>query len=134
MSDCLFCQILAGQAPSYRIYEDETSVAFLDIAPFHRGHTLIIPRRHVPDGTTDPAIWADVAQGIVSVTDLVKAKLGAAGANILSNSGVVAGQGVFHFHVHIIPRYEDNPGMAGLSRPDPDAGQDLEGLCALLRS
>ena len=132
MTDCLFCRIITGEAPSYRIYEDDTSMAFLDISPFHRGHTLIIPRRHVPDGTTDPAVWTDVAQGIITVTDLVKAKLGAAGANILSNSGVVAGQGVFHFHVHIIPRYLDNPGMSGLSKPDPEAANDLEGLCRQL--
>ena len=132
MTDCLFCRIITGDAPSYRVYEDDTSIAFLDISPFHRGHTLIIPRRHVPDGTTDPAVWTDVAQGIIAVTDLVKAKLGAAGANILSNSGVVAGQGVFHFHVHIIPRYPDNPGMSGLSKPDPDAANDLAGLCRQL--
>ena len=132
MSDCLFCKILTGEIPSRRVYEDQTSIAFLDVSPIHRGHTLVIPRRHVEDGTTDPSVWTDIAEGIVAVSQLVKDKLGAAGINILSNSGAVSGQAVFHFHVHVLPRYADHPGMAAIARRDPDAGEDLDALLAQL--
>lgn len=134
MSDCLFCRILSGEIPSRRIYEDDTCIGFLDISPFHRGHSVVIPRRHVPDGTSEAAAWAEVAPGIVAVADRVKEKLGATGVNILSNAGEDAGQSVFHFHVHIIPRYADHPGMAGLAERDPGAGDDLDALYEQLMS
>ena len=132
MKDCLFCSIVSGQIPSYRIYEDETAVGFLDVGPWHRGHSLIVPRRHVMDGTVDAASWAEVAEGITAVSNLLKDKLGAIGFNILSNVGEVAGQTVLHFHIHVIPRYADNPGMGGLRHHDPHAADDLAGLHALL--
>ena len=134
MNDCLFCRILAGEIPSRRVYEDETSIAFLDIAPYHRGHTLVIPRRHVPDGIADPASWAEVAEAIIRVSALLKEKLGATGVNVLSNAGAVSGQEIFHFHVHILPRYPSQPGMAGLAFRDDGAGDDLDGLHAALMS
>jgi len=134
MSDCLFCMIRDGEVPSRRVYEDATAIAFLDISPFHRGHTLIIPRRHVADGTTDPTSWTEVAPAIVAVSTLLKEKLGADGVNILSNAGQVSGQEIFHFHIHVIPRYADHPGMAALTQRDPAAGDDLDALHALLTS
>jgi len=134
MTDCLFCGIVAGEVPSRRVYEDETCIAFLDIAPFHRGHTLVVPRRHVVDGTTDAGVWTDVSRGIVAVSTLVKERLMAAGINILSNAGEVSGQAVFHFHVHVIPRFVDRPGMNGLLQRNPSAGDDLDSLQALLLS
>ncbi|MCL2735902.1 MAG: HIT domain-containing protein [Propionibacteriaceae bacterium] len=134
MSPCLFCSIVDGEVPSRMVYEDESSIGFLDISPFHRGHTLVIPRRHVVDGTVDPSVWTEVAPGIVAISDLVKSRLGATGVNILSNAGADSGQAVFHFHVHIIPRYADNPGMGALSHRDPGAAEDLDGLHALLTS
>jgi histidine triad (HIT) family protein len=132
MGDCLFCLILSEQIPSRRIYEDETSIAFLDISPYHRGHTLVIPRRHCEDGTSDPAVWTEVSKGIVAVSGLLKDKLGATGVNILSNAGPTSGQEIFHFHVHILPRYPDNPGMGALTQRDHGAGEDLDGLHAHL--
>jgi len=118
--DCLFCRIVAGQIPSRRVYEDADAVAFLDVAPLHRGHTVIVPRRHVPDGTSDAAAWVQVAPAVVAVCGATKDKLHAPGVNILSNAGEVAGQSVFHFHLHVIPRYDANPGIPGLSRRDAD--------------
>ena len=132
MTDCLFCRIEAGEIPSRRVYEDDTCLGFLDIAPFHRGHSVIIPRRHVPDGTTDAAVWGEVAAGIVAVSTLLKAKLGATGINLLANAGEDSGQSVFHFHVHVIPRYADHPGMGGLSQRTPGAGDNLDALLAEL--
>lgn len=134
MSDCVFCSIIAGDIPSSQIYEDETSYAFLDISPFHRGHTVVVPKRHVADGTVDAGAWTEVAEALVAVSALAREKLGATGINILSNAGEVAGQSVFHFHVHVIPRYEDNPGMGGLLHRDEHAGDDIPGVLAQLRS
>ncbi|MDR0960208.1 MAG: HIT domain-containing protein [Propionibacteriaceae bacterium] len=125
MSECLFCGIVAGEIPSRQVYSDDDAIAFLDIAPLHRGHSVIVPRDHVLDGTASPADWAKVAPGIVAVSQAAKAKLGASGVNILSNAGAVSGQSVFHFHVHVIPRYDDNPGMEGLLKADRTAG-DLD--------
>ena len=130
MSDCLFCRILAGEIPSRRVYEDDTCVAFLDIAPYHRGHTILIPRRHVTDGICDASAWCEVAPGIIATANLLKEKLGATGMNILSNAGEVSGQAIFHFHVHILPRYPDNPGMEALAQRDASAAEDLDGLLA----
>jgi len=132
MSDCLFCQIVAGQIPSYRLYEDEAAIAFLDIGPWHRGHSLVVPKRHTIDGTVEADSWHELAEALVTVSQLLRSKLGASGINLLSNAGASAGQEVFHFHVHVIPRYDDHPGMAGLSERDPGAADDLAGLHALL--
>ena len=117
MSDCLFCRIVEGEIPSKRIYEDETAVAFLDINPWQQGHALVIPRRHVKDVLEDPAALAEIAPAIGTVGDLLKERLGATACNILSNAGADSGQEVFHLHVHVLPRYADNPGISKLRGP-----------------
>jgi histidine triad (HIT) family protein len=132
MTDCLFCRILDGSIPSRQIWSDDQAYAFLDINPWQLGHTLVIPRTHVADGVGSADPWHEVAAGVATVAALVQEKLGATGVNILSNAGTVAGQEVFHFHVHVIPRYDDNPGMSGLMRRDPQAAADLDGLAATL--
>lgn len=114
MSDCLFCRIVEGEIPSKRIYEDETAVAFLDINPWQQGHALVIPRRHVKDVLEDPAALAEIAPAIGTVGDLLKERLGATACNILSNAGADSGQEVFHLHVHVLPRYADNPGISNM--------------------
>ena len=115
MSDCLFCRIVEGEIPSKRIYEDETAVAFLD--PWQQGHALVIPRRHVKDVLEDPAALAEIAPAIGTVGDLLKERLGATACNILSNAGADSGQEVFHLHVHVLPRYADNPGISNMRGP-----------------
>ena len=120
MSDCLFCRIVEGEIPSKRIYEDETAVAFLDINPWQQGHALVIPRRHVKDVLEDPAALAEIAPAIGTVGDLLKERLGATACNILSNAGADSGQEVFHLHVHVLPRYADNPGISNMRGPISD--------------
>jgi histidine triad domain protein len=120
MSDCLFCRIIEGGIPSKRVYEDETAIAFLDINPWQQGHTLVIPRRHVTDALEDPMALAEIAPAIGTVGDLLKEKLGATACNILSNAGADSGQEVFHLHVHVLPRYADNPGIANMRGPITD--------------
>ena len=117
MSDCLFCRIVEGEIPSKRIYEDETAVAFLDTNPSQQGHALVIPRRHVKDVLEDPAALAEIAPAIGTVGDLLKERLGATACNILSNAGADSGQEVFHLHVHVLPRYADNPGISNMRGP-----------------
>lgn len=113
-SDCLFCRIIAGQIPSKQIYADDDVLAFLDINPWQEGHSLVIPRRHVTDALADDAVLAEISPAVVKVGNLLKEKLGATGFNILTNAGADSGQEVFHVHVHVIPRYADNPGISNL--------------------
>lgn len=114
MSDCLFCRIVTGEIPSRRVYSDEHAVAFLDIAPFHPGHTLVIPRRHVSDLLSDADVLTEIAPAISNVAALLVERLGAEGMNVFSSAGSVAGQEVFHLHVHLVPRYAERPGLRSL--------------------
>jgi histidine triad (HIT) family protein len=108
--DCLFCRIIAGTLPSQRIAEDERTVAFMDINPATRGHALVVPRRHARDLLEiDPADLAAVAQSAQRVAQLAVERLGADGVNLINSCGAPAWQTVFHFHMHVIPRYVDDP-------------------------
>lgn len=115
--DCLFCAIVAGDIPARRIYEDEVAIAFLDIHPWQEGHTLVVPRRHSVDALADDEALAEIAPAVARVGRLLKERLGAQACNILSNAGPVSGQEVLHTHVHVLPRYADNPGIAGMRGP-----------------
>ena len=112
--DCIFCRIVAGEIPSKRVYADDHAVAFLDVAPFKRGHTLDVPRTHVADALADAGVLASLAPAIASVGSLLVERLGASGLNIVSNMGEDAGQSVFHLHVHLVPRYADDAGFAAM--------------------
>jgi histidine triad (HIT) family protein len=108
--DCLFCKIVAGEVPGTIVAEDERTVAFMDINPATRGHALVVPRRHAADllevGQEDLAACAYAAQRLAA---RAKDVLGADGVNLLNSCGAAAWQTVFHFHVHVIPRYDDDP-------------------------
>ena len=108
--DCIFCAIVAGDAPAQVIDSDEHTVAFMDISPATRGHALVIPREHYADLNEIPA--EELERTIVAAQRLVgrlKDTLDPAGFNVLNACGSAAWQTVFHFHVHVIPRYEDDP-------------------------
>ncbi|GAB3925240.1 histidine triad protein [Microlunatus endophyticus] len=122
--NCIFCKIIAGEIPSWRIDEDDQSVSFLDVAPFHRGHTLVVPKRHVESFIADPPALAEITPAIDRVSRLLITKLGADGMNMFSSAGPVAGQEVFHLHVHLLPRYADTPGLRNLFGPKPVATDD----------
>lgn len=122
--DCLFCAIVAGELPSRRVYADDAAYAFLDINPWHRGHTVLVPRRHVADLLEQPEALGEISPAINATSRLLIERLGAQGLNLLSNAGAVSGQEVFHLHVHLIPRYADRPGMAGLMQRE--TGIDLD--------
>ena len=117
MSDCIFCKIISGAIPSRRVYEDDHAYAFLDVAPWHRGHSLVVPRRHVPDVITAEPALTEIAPAIEAVARLLVKRLDADGVNLVSSSGAVAGQEVFHLHVHVVPRYAEEPGLRLLVNP-----------------
>jgi histidine triad (HIT) family protein len=108
--DCIFCKIVAGDLPATIVDEDERTIAFMDIAPATRGHALVIPRAHSTDlMDVDSGDLSAVALACQRLAGRAKERLGADGVNLLNSCGRAAWQTVFHFHVHVIPRYEDDP-------------------------
>jgi histidine triad (HIT) family protein len=132
--DCIFCQIVAGELPATKVDEDEHTLAFMDINPAVRGHALVIPKAHAKDlleiSAGDLAACASAAQRLAG---RMGERLGADGVNLLNACGSAAWQTVFHFHIHVIPRYADDPlRLPWIPGPgDADeiaaAGQDLAG-------
>ncbi len=110
MADCLFCRIVAGELPSARIHEDDRVIAIMDIFPATRGHALVIPRAHAADiravEAEDLAAVASAAQRLVG---RAYERLGADGVTVMQSNGAAAWQTVFHYHVHVIPRYDGDP-------------------------
>lgn len=107
MKDCLFCKIVKGEIPSYKIYEDDFSLAFLDISNDANGHILVIPKEHFENVfDCDDNILAKVMIAVKKVANHLKDNCGFSGVNIVNCSGKDAEQSVFHLHFHIIPRKE----------------------------
>jgi histidine triad (HIT) family protein len=110
MADCLFCGIVEGSVPSQTIDSDERTVSFMDIAPATSGHALVVPRAHSADlleiGQQDLAATMAATQRLAR---RMKELLDADGVNLINACGAAAWQTVFHFHVHVVPRYEDDP-------------------------
>lgn len=105
---CLFCGIVAGDIPSTKVAEDETTYAFMDINPASDGHLLVVPKRHSTDLLDiDPTDLADVTRAAQRIAAVAVKELGADGVNLLNCCGADAWQTVFHFHLHVIPRYTD---------------------------
>ena len=108
--DCIFCKIVAGELPATVVDEDERTLAFMDINPATRGHALVIPREHSPDLlSVDRDDLLAVALAARRLAGRAMERLGADGVNLVNSTGAVAWQTVFHFHVHVIPRYRDDP-------------------------
>jgi histidine triad (HIT) family protein len=116
--DCIFCKILAGELPATKVDEDEHTIAFMDINPATRGHALVIPRNHSRDLLEiEPADLSATMAAAQRLAGRVKERLGADGVNILNCCGAAAWQTVFHFHLHVIPRYADDPERDDLRLP-----------------
>jgi len=112
ISDCIFCKIIDGSIPSNKVYEDEHVLAFMDVAPLTKGHTLLIPKQHVKDLYEMPE---DVARNLYAaapkIANAIKKAFNPQGLNTINNNGAFAGQSVFHYHLHFIPRYDDSDGL-----------------------
>ncbi len=108
--DCIFCKIVAGELPATIVDEDERTIAFMDINPATHGHVLVIPRAHSSDLLSiDPDDLAAVALASQRLARRMRERLDADGVNLVNSCGAVAWQTVFHFHVHVIPRYVEDP-------------------------
>ena len=125
--DCLFCKIVAGEIPSTVVAQDERTISFMDINPATRGHALVIPRAHSQDllsvESDDLAACAHAAQLLAA---RAKEVLGADGVNLINSCGADAWQTIFHFHIHVIPRYKGDP----LKLPWVPAPGDSEEIAA----
>ena len=108
MADCIFCKIIAGEIPSYTIYEDEEFKVFLDISPASKGHALIVPKAHYANlYDIDEEVAARAMKLAKKLATRMTKVFGCEGFNLLQNNNETAGQTVFHFHMHLIPRYEN---------------------------
>jgi histidine triad (HIT) family protein len=132
--DCLFCKIVAGEIASTIVAEDERTVSFMDINPATRGHALVVPRKHAENllavGEEDLAACAAAAKRLAA---RAKDALDADGVNLLNSCGSAAWQTVFHFHVHVIPRYQDDP-LRLPWVPGPGDSDEIAAAAAALRA
>jgi histidine triad (HIT) family protein len=131
--DCIFCKILAGELPAQKVDEDEHTVAFMDINPWTRGHAVVIPRNHTENlydiGEDD---LLHTMAGAQRLARRMKERLGCDGINLLNSCEPAAWQTIFHFHVHVIPRYDDDP-LELPTRPQQAEAEELEKVADELR-
>ena len=125
--NCIFCKIAAGMIPSTKLYEDAESLAFMDINPANDGHCLVIPKAHFPTlFAIPPEVFAAAGRAVIKVANAVQAALTPDGINLLQANGPGAGQSVFHFHFHVLPR-RHNDGLSINWTPKPgDRGRIAE--------
>ena len=109
MEECIFCKIINKEIPSFKIYENEFVLAFLDVNPIARGHTLVIPKRHFKDALDcEDKYLEEIIKAIKLISNHYRKVLDCTGINILNASGKSAEQSVFHTHFHIIPRFDND--------------------------
>jgi len=137
MSDCLFCKIIDGSIPSTKIYEDEYVYAFMDISPLTKGHTLLIPKEHVANVfEMSEETAANLFKVAPRIANAIKDSFKPAGMNLLNNNGAPAGQSVFHFHLHFIPRYDETDGYkpTWITKQDEFTSDILQGLAEEIKA
>ncbi|MBI4252647.1 HIT family protein [Candidatus Uhrbacteria bacterium] len=121
--DCIFCKVIAGELPCWRVYEDERAVAFLDLYPTSKGHTLVVPKKHCADFVSaDIECLQSVLLTTQKIARAVVAGTNADGCNVTTNNGKAAGQSVLHLHWHIIPRF-DGDGLVMWPQAPYDEGE-----------
>ena len=126
--DCIFCKIAAGEIPSNTIYEDDSYRVILDLGPATKGHALILPKENADNLYELPLeIAAQVLPTAQKVAEKMRANLHCDGLNLVQNNGEIAGQTVMHFHMHMIPRYE-NDGQKIQWKPGEPSGEELEAI------
>lgn len=109
MENCIFCKLANGEIPTVTVYEDDTFRAILDIAPAHKGHVILLPKAHADNlFELDDEIASKALPVVKKIAVAVKAATGCDGINILQNNGTAAGQSVFHLHIHVVPRFEND--------------------------
>jgi histidine triad (HIT) family protein len=115
MSDCIFCKIVNGEIPAAKVFENEHVLAFLDISQVTKGHTLVIPKVHKENlYELTPEIAKNIYEVVPSIANALKTTFEPVGLNSVNNNGEQAGQSVFHFHLHLIPRYGQGDGFGAV--------------------
>ncbi len=123
-TDCIFCKIIAGEIPSFKIYEDERTYAMMDINPFNDGHCLVITKAHCENLVdADPADLAAVLPAAQKVVRAVEAALEPEGINLVQANGPAAGQTVYHYHTHIFPRRLNDGALMNWGHNPGDMGR-----------
>ena len=132
--DCLFCKIVAGELPAQSVDEDERTIAFMDINPATRGHALVIPRSHAtrPARRSSPTTCRPRCVAAQRLARRAMRRLGADGINLINSLRRAAWQTVFHFHIHVIPRYADDPLRLPWT-PAPGDPDEIAATAELLR-
>jgi len=115
MSNCIFCKIVNGEIPAAKVFENEHVMAFLDISQVTKGHTLVIPKIHKEDVfELTPEIAGNFFEAVPAISNALKKEFNPIGLNTINNNGELAGQSVFHFHMHLIPRYGKGDGFGAV--------------------
>jgi histidine triad (HIT) family protein len=131
--DCIFCKIVAEEIPSERIHEDAHTIGFMDVNPWVRGHALVIPRRHWRNlWEIDDEDLRHTAVAAKQVAIALRDRLGAEGVNLLNSCEPIAWQTIFHFHIHVLPRYSGDP-LQLPGRPEESDPDQLAELATRLR-
>ena len=131
-ADCIFCKILAGELPGEVVQEDEHTVAFMDINPWTRGHALVIPRSHARNlYEIEDDELATTMSAAARLARRMRDRLRCDGVNLLNSCGEAAWQTVFHFHVHVIPRYANDP-LRLPWLPEPGDRDEIAAAAAVL--
>ncbi len=131
--DCIFCKIVAGELPAERVQEDEHTVAFMDLNPWTRGHALVIPRRHSKNlYEVQDEDLRNTASAAKVLAERMRDRLHCDGVNLLNACEPAAWQTVFHFHIHVIPRYVDDPLRLPV-HPEQASREELGAVAAELR-
>jgi histidine triad (HIT) family protein len=131
--DCIFCKIVAGEMPARKVDEDEHTISFMDINPWTRGHALVIPREHTPNLYEAPdEVLAQTTAAAKRLAVKMRDRLGCDGINLLNSTNSAAWQTVFHFHLHVIPRYDDDP-LKLPGEPQQPEDEELDEVAEELR-
>ncbi|WP_251554869.1 HIT family protein [Neobacillus muris] len=137
MSDCIFCKIINGEIPAAKVYENEHVLAFLDISQVTKGHTLVIPKVHKENlFELTPEIAGQVYSAVPEIAMALKKEFEPEALNTINNNGELAGQTVFHFHIHLIPRYGkgDGLGVVWKSNQSDYTSEQLQEMAANISS
>jgi len=120
---CIFCAIVSGEIPSWQVYSDDDALVILDKYPVSKGHLLIIPRKHYQGVEDVPMALADKLWRLsTALAKIYRNELKATGVNVITNSGRPAGQEIFHFHIHVIPRWTES--FKGIFGPRHEVGPE----------
>lgn len=136
MSDCIFCKIVNGELPAAKVFENDDILAFLDLSQITKGHTLVIPKIHNENiYDLSEEIASKLFAVVPEISRAINAEFKPQGLNLLNNNGAFAGQAVFHYHLHLIPRYDEHDGFDTkyVSHQKEYSGEDLQNIATSLQ-